>query len=172
MSKAILLTGSPGCGKTTLVRRVVDLLAGPVGGFYTQEIREGGVRKGFAIITLDGRQGILAHVDIRGRKRVGKYGVDTTALDALGVDAIQKAVAEGGIVVIDEIGPMEIMSDRFRQAVLRALQSEASVLGTIAQRSTPFTDQIKSMPGVTLIEVRRDNQEALLPHILTLLQER
>jgi nucleoside-triphosphatase len=172
MSKAILLTGRPGCGKTTLIRRVFDLLPGPVGGFYTQEIREGGVRKGFAIISLDGRRGILAHVDIRGRKRVGKYGVDTAVLDALGVDAIQKAVAEGGIVVIDEIGPMEIMSDRFRQAVLRALQSEATMLGTVAQRSIPFTDQIKSMPGVTLIEVRRDNQEDLLSHILALLQER
>jgi nucleoside-triphosphatase THEP1 len=67
---------------------------------------------------------------------------------------------------------MEIMSDRFRQAVLRALQSDATVLGTVAQRSIPFTDQIKSMPGVTLIEVRRDNQEDLLSHILALLQER
>jgi nucleoside-triphosphatase len=170
MGKAILLTGSPGCGKTTLIRRVVASLPGPAGGFYTQEIRERGKRKGFEIITLDGRRGVLAHADIRGPKRVSKYGVDTSALDTLGVDAIQRSVAEGGVVVIDEIGPMELFSDRFRQAVLAALESDATVLGTVAKRSMPFTDRIKSMPGVTVIEVRRDNRESLLSHILDLIQ--
>jgi nucleoside-triphosphatase len=171
MGRAIFLTGNPGCGKTTLIRRVVDLLSGPVGGFYTQEIRERGQRKGFEIVTLDGRRGIMAHVDVRGTKRISRYGVDTSTLDALGVEAIEKAIAGRGIVVIDEIGPMEILSDRFREVVLKALESDAAVLGTIVKRSISFTDRIKSMPGVTVIEVRRDNREALLSHILGLLQE-
>lgn len=171
MSKAILLTGPPGCGKTTLIRRIVDALHGPAGGFYTQEIREQGVRKGFEIVTLDGQRGVLAHVDIRSSKRVSKYGVDVPVLDAVGVGAIEDAVAKQILVVIDEIGPMEMMSDRFRQAVLHALQSAAPVLGTIAGRSAPFTDQIKSMPGVTVIELRRGDQRALLSDILDMLQE-
>jgi nucleoside-triphosphatase len=110
-------------------------------------------------------------VDIRSANRVGKYGVDTSVLDTLGVDAIQKSIVEQGIVVIDEIGPMEIMSGRFCQAVLHALKSDATVLGTVAKRSIPFADQIKSMPGVTVIEVRRENREGLLSDILDLLQE-
>jgi nucleoside-triphosphatase len=169
MLKAILLTGSPGCGKTTLIRRVVDSLSTPAGGFYTQEMREHGTRKGFEIVTLDGRRGILAHVDVRSSKRIGKYGVDIAALDRLAVGAMRKAVAGGCLVVIDEIGPMELLSPAFREAVLEALAGEGGVLGTIARRSLPFADRVKAMPGVRLIEVRRDNREALLPHILELL---
>ena len=170
MSRAILLTGAPGSGKTTVIRRAVSQLDGPVGGFYTQEIRSHGVRQGFEIITLEGRRGTLAHVNLRGRERVGKYGVDVAAVDRLAVTAIEKAIAAEGIVVIDEIGPMEIVSERFRQAVLAAVDSEAKVLGTIVLRGLPFTDQIKAMPGVTLLQVRRDNQEALLAQILGLLR--
>jgi nucleoside-triphosphatase len=143
----------------------------PTGGFYTQEIREAGVRKGFEIITLDGQRGILAHVDIRSTKRVGKYGVDVAMLDALAVGAIEEAVAEQRLVVIDEIGPMEILSDRFRQAVLRALEGPSLVLGTIVKRSTPFTDQVKSMPGVTVIELRRGDMDARLSDVLDMLRE-
>jgi nucleoside-triphosphatase len=54
MPKRILLTGRPGCGKTTLINRIVSDLALPVGGFYTQEIREVGQRVRFKLITLDG----------------------------------------------------------------------------------------------------------------------
>ena len=166
MGKAILLTGKPGCGKTTLIRRVVTRLPMTAGGFITQEIREHGVRKGFEIVTLDGQRGILAHVDICGGERIGKYGVDTAALEAVGVAAIRQAMAEQRIVVIDEIGPMEILSRLFCEVVLEVLQSSATVLGTIAKRSMPFTDQIKAMPQVALTEVRRDNREILCSHIV------
>lgn len=170
MRHAILLTGAPGSGKTTVIRRVLTQLDGPVGGFYTQEIRAHGERQGFEIITLDGRRDTLAHVNLRGRKRVGRYGVDVAALDTLAVTAIEKAIAAGGIVVIDEIGPMEILSERFRHAVLEALHSEAQVLGTIVLRGLAFADQIKAMPGVTLLQVRRESQEALVAQILGLLR--
>ena len=170
MGKAILLTGLPGSGKTTLIRRVVADLNTLAGGFYTQEIRGAGVRKGFEIVTLDGRRGILAHVDVRGRHRVGKYGVDLAALEVVGVAAIHAAIAAGSLVVIDEIGPMEILSEPFRRAVLAALESASPVLGTIVRRSTPFTDAIKARPGVTIIEVRPDNRTTLLPQIVELLQ--
>ncbi len=172
MSKAILLTGAPGCGKTTLIRRIVAQLSAPAGGFYTQEIREHGARKGFEMVTLDGQRGILAHVDIRGPKRVGKYGVNISVIDALAVASIRQAVDERKVVVIDEIGPMEILSERFCQAVLQTLESDSVVLGTIVKRSTPFTDQIRARPGVTVIEVRPENREALLAHILGSLQIR
>lgn len=147
MGKAILLTGNPGCGKTTLIERVISQLSTPVGGFYTQEIRERGVRKGFEIVTLDGQRGILAHINIQSPKKVGKYGVNISALDTIAVASIQAAVAEQKIVVIDEIGPMEMLSERFCQAVMRTLESDTTVLGTIVTRRTPFTDQIKALLG-------------------------
>jgi nucleoside-triphosphatase len=170
MTPAILLTGHPGCGKTTLVRRVVARVQGPVGGFYTQEIREGGVRQGFKMVTFDGQEGVLAHVNIQSARRIGRYGVDLDALDTVGVASLRRAVEQGGLVVIDEIGPMEIFSQAFRQAVIDALASDSLVFGTIVRRSKPFSDQIKARPDVRVIEVTPANRDDLLENILGLLR--
>ncbi len=129
------------------------------------------MRKGFEIITLGGERGILAHVDIRSSQRVGKYGVDLQALDRLVVPAIQGAVDRQALVVIDEIGPMEIRSTRFRESVNHALRSDVKVLGTIAHRSSPFTDEIKRMPDVSVIEVNQVNRQELPERILKRLME-
>jgi len=172
MRQVILLTGEPGCGKSTLIQRVLADLSLPTGGFYTQEVREDGTRKGFEIITLDGRRAILAHVNIRGPKKVGKYGVNLAALDGIAVTALQQAAHLHEVVVIDEIGPMEFLSERFRDVVMRTMQSDATVLGTIVKRSAPFTDQIKALPQVTLIEVHPENRDTLSSHILDLLTDR
>ncbi len=110
MTKKVLLTGRPGCGKTTLIKRVVSELARPAGGFYTEEIRAHGERLGFKIITLDGQEALLAHVDFKTPERVGKYGLDLSALETVGVEALREAVHARQLVVIDEIGPMELRS--------------------------------------------------------------
>lgn len=169
MGKKILLTGAPGSGKTTIIHRVVDEYSGPAGGFYTQEIRQGGKRKGFEIVTLEGERGILAHVDVHSQVHVSKYGVDLPTLDRMAVGAIRKTIERGGLVVIDEIGPMEISSPRFREAVLNALNSNCDLLGTIVKRSTGFTDQIKSRNDVTIIEVHPGNRDQLASVILSML---
>ena len=169
MSRVILLTGKPGCGKTTIIRRVLAEYPGDAGGFYTQEIREGGVRKGFEIITLDGQRGILAHVDISGEQRVGKYKLDLDTFERLAIPALLSAVERGALVVIDEIGPMEIRSKRFRQVVMQAIESGAKILGTIVMRSTPFTDGIKGMAEVEVIGVTPDNREKMQTRIVDML---
>ncbi len=169
MDKTILITGVPGSGKTTLIRRVVSQFSGPAGGFYTQEMREGHKRKGFEIITLDGERGILAHVDIESDVQVSKYGVDLATLDDLAVGAIQTAIDKRGLVVIDEIGPMEIASARFRGVVMEAIASNVDVLATVVKRNIPFTDNIKSRPKVTLIEITKDNRDQLVSVILSML---
>jgi len=169
-NRTILLTGRPGSGKTTLIRRVLARLAGSAGGFYTQEIREAGRRTGFEIITLDGGRGILAHVDISSKHRISKYGVDLSALETFAIPAMLDAVEHNKLVVIDEIGPMELLSPEFRRVVLDILGSSASVLGSIVWRSTPFTDQIKSRPDVTLLEVTPENREELFEVILELVE--
>lgn len=166
MSSAILVTGHPGCGKTTLIRRVLAQVARPAGGFYTQEVRVDGRRQGFQMVTFDGQQGMLAHVDITGGPRVGRYGVDVAALDAVGVASVRRALDSGGLVVIDEIGPMEFFSAAFRQVVLDALEAGAPVFGSIVKRHTPFGDQIKARPGVALVEVTPANRDALVADLV------
>ena len=162
MTEKVLLTGRPGCGKTTLIKRVVNNLPQRAGGFYTEEIRDRGRRSGFKIVTLDGDEVVFAHVELKTPEHLGKYRLDLSALEAVGVKAIREAVQAVRLIVIDEIGPMEIRSPIFRDAVNETLDSELPVLATIFARSLPFTDAIKSRPDVTVIEVRPDNREKLV----------
>jgi len=165
MTKKILLTGRPGCGKTTLIKRVVDELALPAGGFYTEEIRQRGERVGFKIITLSGEEAVFADVDFRTPQRLGKYGLDLAALETIGVEALRTAVRERRLVVIDEIGPMEIRSASFRDVVNDALDADARILATITARSFRFTDAIKERHDVTVIKVQRENREQLVSEL-------
>ncbi len=166
MNRNVLLTGRPGCGKTTLVRRVVSELARSAGGFFTQELREDRERIGFKIVTLDGKEGVFAHVNFKTQQHLGKYGLDLSPLETIGIEAVRKAFRARQFTVIDEIGPMEIRSTVFREVVNNVLDSDAPLLGTITARSFPFTDAIKKRHDITLIEVRRGNRDQLVSELL------
>ena len=172
MRTKILLTGHPGCGKTTLIQKVIAQIPGSISGFYTQEMRSAGKRVGFELLTLDGQQSVFAHVDIRGRHRIGKYGVDIGVLDQLAVPVLYQGIEEIGLIVIDEIGPMEILSPRFRQAVLDVFDSPVRVLGTIVKRSIPFTDALKTRSNVELIHVQPGNRDQLVQDLIARLSPR
>ena len=169
MGRMILLAGRPGVGKTTVIKRVVDRLGGEAGGFYTEEIRQGGRRLGFKIITLEGEEGVLAHVDIKGAPRVSKYGVNVKDLEEVGVAALRRAIEEQRYVVIDEIGKMELYSQEFRRAVVEALESEKVVLGTVMGGPHPWVDTLKARPQVTVLTVTQGNREGMARRILDML---
>jgi nucleoside-triphosphatase len=143
MKRVLLLTGQPGTGKTALIKEALTRTEIKAGGFYTEEIRAGGIRQGFRIITLDGQEAILAHINISSPYRVSKYRVDTDALERVAVPALRRAVKESGLIVIDEIGKMELLSPQFRDAVMQAVNSGKKVLGTVMFNPHPFTDDIK-----------------------------
>jgi nucleoside-triphosphatase len=166
MANVYLLTGSPGAGKTTLIRQTIARFKSRAGGFYTQEIRTGGVRQGFKIVTLNGQEAILSHVGISSPHRVSKYGVNIDTLDRVGVAALHQAIKENDLVVIDEIGKMELFSPRFGEAVLTAIGSGKKVLGTIMFNFHPFADQIKKHPRVKIVEVTRANHDQVLNEIV------
>lgn len=171
MPSKTLLTGFPGSGKTTLIRQVLEELPVPASGFFTREIRKRGVRNGFELVTLDGHSRLLAHIDLKSLHKVGKYKVDISTLDDLAVPAIREGMFTKSLIVVDEIGPMEILSPAFRKAVVDALNSPCLVLGTIVRRSLPFTDAIKARPDLEVIEVSRDNRESLKALLLEKLGE-
>jgi nucleoside-triphosphatase len=172
MKTVYLLTGRPGTGKTSLIRLAVAGLGDRVGGFYTEEIRSQGVRLGFRLVTLDGQEAVLSHVDIKGSHRVGKYGVDIGALERVGVAALREAIAQRDIVVIDEIGKMELFSSEFKDAVREAIASAKRVLGTIMLKPHPWADEIKNLPQVKLVELTRTNYYRVQEDIRKWLEER
>jgi nucleoside-triphosphatase len=138
----VLLEGRPGVGKTTVAARLAALLQecnAVVCGFVTHELREGGRRVGFELETLEGRRAILAHVDLRGPARVGKYGVDVAAFERLALPTLAKPPKKG-IVVIDELGKMELASESFCQAVPRLFDEPVEVVATVHAFRHPFTD--------------------------------
>lgn len=166
MKQVYLLTGRPGTGKTSLIKQVVAQVKGKAGGFYTEEIRTRGVREGFRLVTLDGEDAILAHVNIHSPYRVGKYGVDVDALERVGVPALHQAAQQRDLVIIDEIGKMELFSAEFREAVARMIDSGQRILGTIMLNPNPWADAIKRQPQVNLITVSRDNYNRVLEELL------
>lgn len=170
MRKNILLTGKPGIGKTTTIKKVAAQLTGvSLGGFYTEEIREKGVRVGFRIVTLDGREGILAHVRHRSKYAGGRYFVNLRDLEEVGVESILSSLG-CDIIVIDEIGKMELFSQRFKESVLLALDS-AKVFGVIKLKEDEFTEKIRLRSDVEVIELTEDNRDHLHEFIVSRLLE-
>jgi nucleoside-triphosphatase len=165
LTTKILVTGRPGSGKTTLIKRVVNELGLPAAGFYTEEIRERGQRVGFKIVTVNGEQGVFAHVDFDTPERVGKYGLHLEPLETVGVAALREGVRQRWLVVVDEIGPMEMRSVAFCEVVKQVLESETPILGTITVRSFPFTNAMKKRRDITVITVRPNNRDQLVSEL-------
>ena len=166
MRRVLLLTGQPGAGKTALVKEALARTGVKGGGFYTEEIRTGGIRQGFRVITLDGQEAVLAHVNISSPYQVSKYRVDTDALDRVGVSALRQALKESDITIIDEIGKMELLSRQFKEAVTQAMNSGKRVLGTIMLNPHPFADEIKCRPEVEVLLLTRDNRPEIMNKVL------
>jgi len=164
--KNILITGVPGIGKTTIIKKLADALNDlHPAGFYTLEIREGGVRKGFELVSLEGRKGILSHERIRSTHRVGKYGVDVKEFDVF-LSYIPFFSEETGLIVIDEIGKMESLSNKFTALVREILGSEKPVIATIALKGGGIISEIKKRSDVQVFEISRENRDELTPEIL------
>ncbi len=161
----ILLTGPPRCGKSTLIEKLIHQINRPATGFFTREIREGGHRKGFSIITLDGKEGILAQEESKSPVRVGKYGINIDELNRIAVPAMIPSKPEE-IVIIDEIGKMECYSPLFRETLVKTLDSANLVVGSIALKGGPFIQKIKGRKDLLLVTVSKENRDSLVAYLL------
>jgi nucleoside-triphosphatase len=164
MGRVLLLTGRPGVGKTTVIKKVARALGSEAGGFYTEEIRDSRrQRVGFRLVTLGGEEAVMAHVDLRdgGRPQVSRYGVDIEAIDQVGVRALRDAMDASKVIIVDEIGKMELFSQAFRDAVRAGVEREGTLVGTVMQGSHPWVDDLKARDNVSIWEVTKENRENL-----------
>ncbi len=166
MKRLLLLTGAPSVGKTTVLLKTVEKLKTQgyrVGGMISREARSGEERVGFEILDLmSGNCGWLAHVDQKEGPRIGKYRVNLEDVDHIGVEAILNAVENADVVVIDEIGPMELYSERFRMAVKRVVESEQTVVGVVHWKARDrVIDEVKKREDLEIVEVTHENRDDL-----------
>uniref|UniRef100_A0A3P9NSH3 Nucleoside-triphosphatase, cancer-related n=1 Tax=Poecilia reticulata TaxID=8081 RepID=A0A3P9NSH3_POERE len=176
MFKHVFLTGPPGVGKTTLVQKACEALVSSgvgVEGFYTEEVREGGRRVGFDVVTLAGERGHLSRISTsHGRREytVGQYVVDLPSFESLALPLFRHVSRT--VFIIDEIGKMELFSQAFIRAVRQTLDgSSCTILGTIpVPRGKPLglVEEVRSRRDV---KVFTENRNALLQDILSTLQE-
>lgn len=161
----ILITGKPGIGKTSLIKEISRQIAKNAGGFYTQEIRKNKERVGFRIKTLDGKTGVLARVDIDSKYRVGKYKVNLEDFENKALPAIEQALTNSKVIIIDEIGPMELYSLNFKNILLKAFDFPNQVIATIKLKGSKFIDKIKQRSDIVIYDLDSDNKEKILKKI-------
>ena len=161
--KNLLLTGLPGVGKTTVIRKVLALLPPQLkfDGFFTEEVREGGERIGFQIVTADGRRTWLAKKGLPSPHRVGKYGVDVKAIESVILPVLKRAIRQADIIVVDEIAKMELSHPAFAEIVWECLESSKPVLGVIQRSRLPFIERVKAREDVWIWEVTHQNRNEL-----------
>ena len=157
----LFLTGNPGVGKTTLIRAVTERLRGlTCAGFYTEETRQGGQRTGFRLVTLDGRHATLASLGNQ-KPTVGQYSVHVEEFEKLILQYLDPVATRADLYVIDEVGKMELFSDQFRTRIMKMLEQPTNLFATISKKANGFLDRIKRRKDVEIIEVTRQNRDAL-----------
>lgn len=161
----LLITGLPGTGKTTLLIRLARRLADrQAAGFYTGEIRKESIRQGFRLLSLDGREGILAHIAFHGGNRVGRYGVDLKGFERFLSDiALEESPAS--LIFIDEIGKMECQSPHYVALLRKLLDSGKTVVATVASKGGGFIAEVKGRADCEIREVTMANREKLVEEL-------
>jgi nucleoside-triphosphatase len=159
----LLVEGRPGAGKTTALGRLSQLLRDadiPLCGFLTKELRQGRSRVGFEVETFDGERGVLAHVKLAGPPRVGRYGVDLEAFERVALPAVGRA-RKACVVLIDELGKMELASRRFREAVVLLFDQPVPIVASVQMSRHPITDALKQRPDVERLRLAASNRDRL-----------
>lgn len=165
----IAITGAPGSGKSTLCKRLIEVLPTvKIGGILTQDIREDRERVGFEIVDiLTGERGVLAHRALPSGPCVGRYRVHLKDIECIAVPALERALREAQLIVIDEIAPMELCSSRFGEAVTRVLDSPKDLLVTFKERfEHPLIARVRA--EFSVFTIMPSTREKLFQEVLAL----
>jgi len=171
------ITGMPSVGKTETLLKIIDSLEKHgylVQGMITEPIIEKKKRIGFNVKNWKTKEKeVFAHIDFELKEKVGKYGVEISALENVGVPAIEDAINDENvnIIVIDEIGKMEMLSEKFCEMVIEALDSDKPIIVTLHKKSrTPLLQDVRRRDDIRILEVTPVNRN-LLPYKIEKIME-
>ena len=156
-----VLTAPPKTGKSTAIKKIINMLGTKnCCGFYTKEMIEDGQRVGFKIVTLSGKEGILARVSYDGEYIIGKYGVNLKEFEKLALTELENIINadDNKYVIIDEIGPMQLFSNKYKELLLKIASTDRKIIGTAFYDSYDWLDDFKKLDNVELIEINEMNR--------------
>ncbi len=177
MGTKVLITGEPGSGKTTAIKKIVEKLGDRAIGFWTEEVRDPKTKKrtGFRIVTTDGKKKIFASKIFTSKKLVGSYGVNVDYFEEIAIPTLLKAIQEARkdrkkVIVIDEIGKMELFSKKFRDLVREIFYDDRlNVVATIPVRDIhKVVSEIRRLPGVVHIHLDKSNRDFIPDEVVQL----
>ena len=177
MGTKVLITGEPGSGKTTAIKKIVEKLGDRAIGFWTEEVRDPKTKKrtGFRIVTTDGKKKIFASKIFTSKKLVGSYGVNVNYFEEIAIPTLLKAIQEARkdrkkVIVIDEIGKMELFSKKFRDLIREIFYDDRlNVVATIPVRDVhKVVSEIRRLPGVVHIHLDKSNRDFIPEEVVQL----
>jgi len=167
----LLIQGPPGVGKTTVIKKVAKILKNPA-GFYTEEIRKAGTRVGFKVKSFEGKERVFAHKDYKSPYKVGKYKVNIEDFESVAIPALKDGLERREILLVDEIGKMEMFSQKFREKSKEALDSPILLVATVPQKITLQIKKLLEGRNFRTIKITKENRDELPLLIVNLLMVR
>lgn len=169
----VVLTGEPGIGKTTLVKKVAGVLKDRALGFWTEEVRDpkSGRRTGFKVVSTEGQSVLFASKTFTSKHLVGSYGVNVQRFEQVALPLLERALREDKVIVVDEVGKMELFSKAFKELLRRLVYDPRKrMLLTIPIRDVdPLVAEIRRLRGAVVLQVDKGNREDLPQDLLSLL---
>ncbi len=171
MGNIVLLSGEPRVGKTTALKKIIEMIGKDnCVGFYTEEICDEFNRIGFDCVSLDGKRRRIADINFNCDTRIGRYGVDIDAFEDFAMQIINHSNSSNKIIIIDEIGPMQVLSLKFKQIINSILTGSNYVIGTIFYKNHPDIDEIKRTPGIKIYTITKENRDTVAEDVFHKIQ--
>ena len=156
-------------------------------GFVTDEVLSKSTRSGFDVVSLrpdgeDDRRGVLSRKQKYKTpsstiwKKTGKYHVNVTEFERIALSAMESATERTRcVLIVDEIGRMELHSEKFRHLISRLLNTPSlhivgALTAPIYGHRVPFCDEISSRDDVKVVKITVKTRDEATRRMLDLVR--